>query len=139
MATAPKKTSAKKVDPAPAPAPKKASAKKVDPAPAPAPAPKKVTAKKAIPAPVEAAAAKPVSAFMKPLTPSAALAKVVGKAAIPRTEVIKKVWEYIKEHKLQDEANRRMINADAKLKAVFDGKTQVSMFELTKLVNGHLK
>jgi chromatin remodeling complex protein RSC6 len=94
-----------------------------------------------VPAPIETpvAAAKPVSAFMKPLTPSAALAKVVGKAAIPRTEVIKKIWEYIKEHKLQDEANRRMINADTKLKAVFDGKTQVSMFELTKLVNGHLK
>lgn len=139
MATAPKKTAAKKVDPAPAPAPKKASAKKVDPAPAPAPAPKKAMAKKAVPAPVEPPAAKPVSAFMKPLTPSAALAKVVGKAAIPRTEVIKKIWEYIKEHKLQDEANRRMINADAKLKAVFDGKAQVSMFELTKLVNAHLK
>jgi chromatin remodeling complex protein RSC6 len=127
MATAPKKTSAKKVDPAPAPAPKKTSAKKAAPAPDP------------VPAPVETPAAKPVSAFMKPLTPSAALAKVVGKAAIPRTEVIKKIWEYIKEHKLQDEANRRMINADTKLKAVFDGKAQVSMFELTKLVNGHLK
>jgi len=127
MATAPKKTSAKKVDPAPAPAPKKTSAKKAAPAPDP------------VPAPVKAPAAKPVSAFMKPLTPSAALAKVVGKGAIPRTEVIKKIWEYIKEHKLQDEANRRMINADTKLKAVFDGKAQVSMFELTKLVNGHLK
>ncbi|MDD5296050.1 MAG: SWIB/MDM2 domain-containing protein [Rhodocyclaceae bacterium] len=76
---------------------------------------------------------------MKPLTPSAELGAVVGKAAIPRTEVVKKVWDYIKAHKLQDAANRRMINADDKLKAVFGGKAQVSMFELTKLVNGHLK
>jgi len=78
------------------------------------------------------------SAFMKPMTPSAELAAVVGKAPLPRTEVTKKLWVYIKENKLQDEANKRMINADAKLKLVFDGKAQVSMFEMTKLVNAHL-
>jgi chromatin remodeling complex protein RSC6 len=76
---------------------------------------------------------------MKPMTPSAALAAVVGSAPLPRTEVTKKIWEYIKKSKLQDAANRRMINADAKLKAVFGGKSQVSMFEMTKLVSGHLK
>jgi upstream activation factor subunit UAF30 len=78
------------------------------------------------------------SAFMKPMTPSAELAAVVGQAPLPRTEVTKKLWVYIKENKLQDEANKRMINADAKLKLVFDGKAQVSMFEMTKLVNAHL-
>jgi len=76
---------------------------------------------------------------MKPMTPSAALAAVVGSAPLPRTEVTKKIWEYIKKAKLQDAANRRMINADDKLKAVFGGKKQVSMFEMTKLVSGHLK
>lgn len=76
---------------------------------------------------------------MKPMTPSAALAAVVGSAPLPRTEVTKKIWEYIKKSKLQDAANRRMINADAKLKAVFGGKSQVSMFEMTKLVSCHLK
>lgn len=81
----------------------------------------------------------PNAAFMKPLTPSPELAAVVGKAPLPRTEVVKKVWEHIKANNLQDPANKRNINADAKLKAVFGGKTQVTMFELTKLVNGHLK
>jgi chromatin remodeling complex protein RSC6 len=76
---------------------------------------------------------------MKPMTPSAALGAVVGSAPLPRTEVTKKIWEYIKKAKLQDAANRRMINADDKLKAVFGGKSQVSMFEMTKLVSGHLK
>ena len=85
------------------------------------------------------AANKPVSAFMKPLTPSAALAAIVGKKALPRTQVTKKLWEYIKKNNLQDPANRRMINADKKLLPVFGGKEQVSMFEMTKLVSQHLK
>ncbi len=80
----------------------------------------------------------PNAAFMKPLTPSPELAKVVGSAPLPRTEVVKKVWEHIKSAKLQDAANKRMINADDKLKAVF-GKAQVTMFEMTKLINAHLK
>ena len=84
------------------------------------------------------AARKPNAAFMKPLTPSATLAAVIGAAAIPRTEVTKKIWEYIKKNNLQDPANRRNINADAKLLPLF-GKAQVSMFELTKIVSTHLK
>jgi chromatin remodeling complex protein RSC6 len=76
---------------------------------------------------------------MKPLTPSSALAAVIGASPMPRTEVTKKIWDYIKKNKLQDEANKRNINADDKLKAVFGGKKQVSMFEMTKLVAGHLK
>ncbi|MFL6236288.1 MAG: SWIB/MDM2 domain-containing protein [Thermoanaerobaculia bacterium] len=79
------------------------------------------------------------SAFMAPLTPDAALAAVVGKDPLPRTEVTKRIWDYIREHKLQDPNDKRTIKADAKLKAVFDGKDSVSMFELTKLVNSHLK
>ncbi len=75
---------------------------------------------------------------MKPLTPSAALAAVVGSGNMPRTDVTKKVWEYIKKHGLQDKAKRTMINADAKLKEVL-GKAQVSMFEMTKLISAHLK
>ena len=78
------------------------------------------------------------SAFMKPMNLSPALAAVIGAAPIPRTEVTKKIWEYIKKHELQDAANKRMINADAKLFAVFDGKKQVSMFEMTKLISAHL-
>ena len=78
------------------------------------------------------------SAFMKPMNLSPALAAVIGAAPIPRTEVTKKIWEYIKKHELQDAANKRMINADAKLLAVFDGKKQVSMFEMTKLISAHL-
>ena len=84
-------------------------------------------------------ARKPNAAFMKPMTPSAELATVVGAAPLPRTEVTKKVWEYIKKLDLQDPQNRRMINADANLKAIFDGKEQVSMFEMTKLISNHLK
>ena len=79
------------------------------------------------------------SAFMAPLTPDAALAAVVGKDPLPRTEVTKRVWDYIRQHNLQDPADKRTIRADAKLKAVLDGKDSVTMFELTKLVNGHLK
>jgi upstream activation factor subunit UAF30 len=79
------------------------------------------------------------SAFMAPLTPDAALAAVVGKEPLPRTEVTKKIWEYIRENNLQDPNDKRTITADAKLKAIFDGKDSVTMFELTKLVNAHLK
>ena len=128
------------------PAPKKAPAAK--------PAAKKTTAvkkpaakpavkKTAVKAPAKKVAVKtarkPNAAFMKPMTPSALLAAVVGAAPLPRTEVTKKVWEYIKKHKLQDEANKRNINGDDKLKAVFGGKKTVSMFEMTKLISGHLK
>ncbi|TLY21718.1 MAG: hypothetical protein E6K68_05245 [Nitrospirae bacterium] len=79
------------------------------------------------------------AAFMKPLKPSAALGAVIGNTALPRTQVAKKLWAYIKRKKLQDPTNRRMINADDALKAVFGGKKQVSMFEMTKLVSKHLK
>ena len=78
------------------------------------------------------------AAFMKPLQPSDALAKVVGAKALPRTQVVKKIWDYIKKNDLQDKKNRRNINADANLKAVFGGKSQVSMFEMTKLISKHL-
>ncbi|MDE2614887.1 MAG: SWIB/MDM2 domain-containing protein [Burkholderiales bacterium] len=121
---APAKTAAKK-----APA-KKAAAKKAAPA--------KTAAKKA---PAKKAAAKkrtPSAAFMKAMTPSAALAAIIGDKALPRTEVTKKVWEYIKKNSLQDKVKRTMINADAKLREVL-GKAQVSMFEMTKLINSHLK
>jgi chromatin remodeling complex protein RSC6 len=76
---------------------------------------------------------------MKPMSPDAMLGAVVGASAMPRTEVTKKIWAYIKRNGLQDKKNRRMINADDKLKPVFGGKSQVSMFEMTKLVNKHLK
>jgi upstream activation factor subunit UAF30 len=82
---------------------------------------------------------KPSAAFMKPMKPSAALAAVIGDSALPRTQVAKKLWAYIKREKLQDRENRRMINADAALREVFGGKKQVSMFEMTKLVSKHLK
>jgi upstream activation factor subunit UAF30 len=108
---------------------KKKSAKK-------APAVKKVAAKKAPVA--KKAARKPNAAFMKPLTPSAMLGAVIGAAPLPRTEVTKKLWLYIKKHGLQDAKNRRNINADDKLMPIF-GKKQVSMFDMTKLVSKHLK
>lgn len=82
---------------------------------------------------------KPSAAFMKPMQPSAALGAVVGNHAIPRTEVTKKLWSYIKRNGLQDNKNRRMINADDKLIEVFGGKKQVNMFDMTKMVNKHLK
>jgi upstream activation factor subunit UAF30 len=82
---------------------------------------------------------KPNPAFMKPMQPDAQLSAVVGDRPMPRTEVTKKIWDYIKKNNLQDSKNKRMINADEKLKSVFNGKRQVSMFEMTKLVNGHLK
>jgi chromatin remodeling complex protein RSC6 len=83
--------------------------------------------------------AKPNAAFMKPLTPSSDLAVVVGNKPLPRTEVVKKLWAYIKKHKLQDTKNKRNINADAALKTIFGGKGTVNMFEMTKLVSKHLK
>ena len=120
---------------------KKAAAKK----PAAKKAAKKPVAKKAVakkPAAKKAAkkksARKPSAAFMKALTPSAILAAVVGTKPLPRTEVVKKLWVYIKANKLQDKVNRRMINADAKLKVVFGGKSQVSMFDMAKHLSKHL-
>ncbi len=114
------------------PAAKKAAAPKAKKAAKPAAkaAPKKAAAPKA--------KRKPNAAFMKALTPSAALSQVVGTAALPRTEVVKKLWAYIKKNNLQDAQNRRNINADDKLMPIF-GKKQVSMFEMTKIVSGHLK
>ena len=82
---------------------------------------------------------KPNAAFMKAMTPSPALAEVVGSKPIPRTEVTKKLWAYIKKNKLQDPKNKRMIKADAALKTVFGGKATVNMFEMTKLVSKHLR
>lgn len=109
-----------------------------------APAKKKAAVKKKAPAKKKAApkkktARKPNAAFMKALTPSSALAEVVGKNPLPRTEVVKKLWQYIKKQDLQDPKNKRNIIADEKLKPVFGGKKSVSMFEMTKLVSQHLK
>ena len=120
---------------------KKAPAKKAPAKKAAKKAPAKKAAKPAKKKAAKKAAAKrtPNAAFMKPMTPSAALAAVVGSAPIPRTEVTKKLWGYIKKKGLQDAKNRRNINADENLKPVFGGKAQVSMFEMTKLVNKHLK
>ncbi len=78
-------------------------------------------------------------ALLKPVQPDEALSLIVGSKPLPRSEMTKKLWDYIKKHKLQDEANKRMINADAPLKVIFGGKSQVSMFEMTKLVSGHVK
>ena len=100
------------------------------------PAKKKVAKKK--PAKKKSSKRKPSAAFMKPMTPSEELAAVVGKADLPRTQVVKKLWSYIKRKKLQDPKERRYIIADDKLKKVFGGKKRVSMFEMTKLVNKHL-
>jgi chromatin remodeling complex protein RSC6 len=100
---------------------------------------KKAAKKVAKKAAKKKSARKPNAAFMAPLTPSPALAAVVGSKGIPRTQIIKKIWDYIKKNNLQDKKNRRMINADEKLKTVFGGKTQISMFELAKVVNKHVK
>jgi chromatin remodeling complex protein RSC6 len=106
---------------------------------------KKKVAKKKKPARKKKKAAKkkskrkPNPAFMRPLTPDPSLAAVVGSTPLPRTQVTKKIWAYIKRNDLQDSQNRRMINADAKLLPIFGGKAQVSMFEMTKLVNKHMK
>lgn len=117
MATAKKKSTAKK-----------ASAKSA--------APKKTVAAKK--APAKKTGRTPNAAFMKAMQPSAALAAVVGNKPLPRTEITKKLWAYIKKHDLQDPKERRMINADDNLKPIFGGKKQVSMFDMTKLVNKHL-
>ncbi len=82
---------------------------------------------------------KPNTGFMKPVQPDSDLSAVIGNKAMPRTQVTKKLWEYIKSHKLQDTKKRTMINADDKLKRVFGGKKQVTMFEMTKLVSRHMK
>ena len=123
MATA--KKAAKKAAPAKKAPAKKAAAKKAAPA-------KKAAAKKA-----PAKKRTPNAAFMKAMTPSGSLAAIIGDKPVPRTEVTKKVWEYIKKNNLQDATKRTMINADAKLKEIFS-KGQVSMFEMTKLINSHL-
>ena len=129
MATA--KKAAKKAAPAKKAPAKKTASKKAAPA-------KKAPAKKATKA-AKAPAKKrtPNAAFMKAMTPSASLAAIIGEKPVPRTEVTKKVWEYIKKNNLQDSAKRTMINADAKLKEIFR-KGQVSMFEMTKLITNHL-
>src|SRR5580698_576373 len=94
--------------------------------------------KKAAAKPKAASKRKPNAAFMKPMNIGAALQPIVGSKPIPRTEVVKKLWEYIKKNKLQDAKERRNINADENLKKVFGGKKTVSMFEMTKLVSSHL-
>ncbi|OSZ77837.1 hypothetical protein CAP36_15890 [Chitinophagaceae bacterium IBVUCB2] len=131
MAT--KKKAAKK--PAKKAAPKKA-AKKVVKKAAPKKAAKKAAPKKAA---KKKSARKPNAAFMKALTPSAELAAVVGSKPLARTEAVKKIWQHIKANKLQDAKNRRMINNDAKLKPVFGGKAQVSMFDVAKALSKHMK
>ena len=134
-----KKKAAKK-----APAKKKAAPKKkiTKKAPAKKAAPKKKITKKA---PAKKAAPKKKitknklnTSFMKPVQPDTTLGAVVGNKPLPRTEVTRKIWAYIKKNNLQDTQNRSMINGDDKLKAIFDGKKQVSMFEMTKLVNKHM-
>ena len=100
---------------------------------------KKAAARKPAKAKKPAAKRKPNAAFMKPMNISSTLASVIGSNPMPRTEVTSKLWGYIKKNNLQDKANRRMINADDKLRDVFGGKRQVSMFEMTKLVSKHLK
>jgi upstream activation factor subunit UAF30 len=99
---------------------------------------KKATKKKAAKKVKKKTKRKPNAAFMRPLTPSAELAEVVGKSALPRTQVVKKIWAYIKSRGLQDKSNKRMINTNAELKAIFNGKSQVSMFDMAKLLNNHL-
>lgn len=123
MATAKKKSSAKKSSSKSA---KKSSARKS-------------SAKKSSGKKKSATKRTPSAAFMKPMTPSAQLGAVVGTAPLPRTEVTKKLWAYIKRKGLQDSKNKRMINADDNLRPVFNGSKQVSMFEMTRLVNKHLK
>lgn len=132
MAKASKKA-AKKT--APKKAAKKAPAKAAKKS-APKTAPKKAAKKAA--APKKKSARKPNAAFMAPLTPDSTLAEVVGSKPMPRTEIVKKVWDYIKKNNLQDKKNKRMINADAKLKPLF-GKDQISMFDLAKIVNSHVQ
>ena len=131
-----KAKSAKKVVAKKKAAPKKPAKKVAKKVAAKKPA-KKVAAKK-VAAPKMKSARKPNASFMKPMAISADLAPVVGKGPMPRSEVVKKLWAYIKKNGLQDQVNRRNINADEALKKVFKGKATVSMFEMTKLVNAHL-
>lgn len=128
---APKKAAPKKA------APKKAAAKKA----APKKAVKKAAPKKAAPkkAAKKKSARKPNAAFMAALTPSAALADVIGAKPASRPDIVKKIWDYIKKEGLQDSKNKRMINADAKLKVLFGGKSQISMFDLAKVVSANVK
>jgi chromatin remodeling complex protein RSC6 len=130
MAT--KKKAAKKAAKKPA---KKAAPKKAAKKAAPKKAAKKAAPKKA--APKKKSARKPNAAFMKALTPSATLAAVIGSNPVPRTEAVKLIWNHIKKNGLQDSANRRMINADEKLRPLF-GKDQISMFDLAKILSKHL-
>lgn len=130
--TAKKKTARRKV------ARKKTAKKKVAKKKTAKKKAKKKTAKKKVAKKKRKAKRKPNPAFMRPMTPSPALAAVVGSKPIPRTEITKKLWNYIKRNKLQDKINRRMINADAALRAVFGGRSKVNMFEMTKLVSRHL-
>jgi len=123
-------------------APKKAAPKKA----AKKAAPKKAAPKKAAPkkaakkaAPKKKSARKPNAAFMAPLTPSTALANVIGAKPASRPDIVKKIWDYIKKEGLQDSKNKRMINADAKLKDLFGGKSQISMFDLAKIVSANVK
>jgi len=125
-----KKAAAKKAAPA-----KKAAAKK---APAKKAVAKKAPAKKAVVKKKAKTKRKPSAAFMKPQQPDEALAAIVGSKPLPRTEITKKVWAYIKKNSLQDEKNKRMINTDSKMSGLFGRKKQVSMFELTKILNDHL-
>lgn len=129
----PKKAAAKK-------SPKKAAEKEAE-APKKAPA-KKAAAKKAAAKSADKSSddgGKSVSGLKKPLSVSNELAEIVGKEPMPRTEILKKMWDYIKANDLQNKENRRMIDGDKKLKVVFDGKDQVSMFELAKVINNHIK
>jgi upstream activation factor subunit UAF30 len=135
MAKSVKKKAAKKA------APKKAAPKKAAKKAAPKKAAPKKAAKKAAPkkAAKKKTARKPNAAFMIPLNASPALAEVIGSKPMPRTEIIRQIWNYIKKNKLQDSKNRRMINADAKLKVLFAGKMQISMFDLAKVVSQNVK
>ncbi len=118
---------------------KKAAPKKAAKKAAPKKAAKKAAPKKAAKKPAKKKSArKPNAAFMRALTPSPALGAVIGTKGVPRTEAVKKIWDYIKKNKLQDSKNRRMINADDKLKVVFGGKSQVSMFDMAKFLAKHL-
>ena len=144
MAKASKSSGKKPAKKAAKAAPKKAAKKSASKA-APKKAAKKAAPKKAATnkaakkAPAKKSARKPNAAFMAPLTLSPALSEVVGSKPLPRTEIIKKIWDYIKKNNLQDKTNRRMINGDDRLKKVFGGKAQISMFELAKVVNKHVK
>jgi chromatin remodeling complex protein RSC6 len=128
MAKTAKKAAKKAVKKAPAKAAKKAPAK----------AAKKAAVKKKAAAPKKKSARKPNAAFMAPLTASPVLAEVIGNKPLPRTEIVKKIWDYIRKNNLQDKKDRKMINADTKLRPLF-GKDQISMFELAKVVSKHVK